>query len=69
MLDKIYGIDYNTYDCGGINNVKIFRMDKATLLFDKESEMLKELAELKNNHGVGEISVFESQIVRNEYKI
>ena len=69
MLDKLYGIDYNTYACGGIGTVKLVRMGCETVLFYKESEMLKSLADLKSNNSVGEIKVFVTPINRIEYKI
>jgi len=69
MLDKIYGIDYNRYVCGGIGNKKLALIERETVLFIKESEMLKALAEMKGNYCIGEIEVFESEIDRKEYKI
>ena len=69
MLDKIYGIDYNPYACGGIGNCKLVRGLRKTVLFYDESEMLKELAKLKKDYTVGELSVFISSINREEYKI
>lgn len=69
MIHKIYGIDYNIYACGGIGDSKIALLDNKTVLFYKESEMLTELAKLKENHCVGEIKVFVSPIIRNEYSI
>ena len=69
MLDKIYGIDFNVYACGGIGDKKLALNRNDTVLFYKESEMLKELGKMKDNPCYGEILVFEPQIVRNEYKI
>ena len=68
-IDKIYGIDYNVYVCGGIGNPKIKKIGENTLLFYTESEMLKTLAELKEDRTVGEIKVFTSTLNREEYKI
>ena len=69
MVNKLYGIDYNTYACGGIGSSKLCKMGNETVFFYKESEMLKTLAELKDNNCVGEISVFTTPIYRIEYKI
>lgn len=68
-INKIYGIDYNIYVCGGIGKQKIKQIGENTLLFYAESEMLKTLAELKEDCTVGEIKVFTSTINREEYKI
>jgi len=69
IIDKIYGIDYSIYVCGGIGKPKIKKIGENTLLFCTESEMLKALAELKADHTVGEIKPFVSTINREEYKI
>ena len=68
-IDKIYGIDYNSYLCAGIGNPIKLQLGENTLLFCTESEMLKVLAELKADHTVGEIKPFVSTINREEYKI
>lgn len=47
MVNKLYGIDYNTYACGGIGSSKLCKMGNETVFFYKESEMLKTLAELE----------------------
>lgn len=47
IIDKIYGIDYNSYLCAGIGNPIKLQLGENTLLFCTESEMLKALAELK----------------------
>ena len=41
IIDKIYGIDYSIYVCGGIGKPKIKKIGENTLLFCTESEMLK----------------------------
>lgn len=69
MLSIIYGIDYNTYVCGGIRDTKLVLLGSKTVLFYKESEMLTELVKLKEDHCVGEIKVFISPIVRSEYSV
>ena len=68
IIDKIYGIDYSIYVCGGIGKPKIKKIGENTLLFCTESEMLKALAELKAYRTVGEIKPFISTINREEYK-
>jgi len=37
---KLYGIDYNTYACGGIGNCKLRHMGSKTVLFYSEIGML-----------------------------
>jgi len=69
MKDKLYGIDYNIYVCGGIGTAKIMKTGCNTVLFYTESEMLKMLAELKKDNMVGEIKVFVTPICRMEYRI
>jgi len=68
-IDKIYGIDYNSYLCAGIGNPIKLQLGENTLLFTTESEMLKALEELKADHTVEEIKPFTSTINREEYKI
>jgi hypothetical protein len=69
MKDKLYGIDYNIYACGGIGTAKIMRIDSETVLFYTESEMLKALADLKKENMIGEIKVFITPICRMDYRI
>lgn len=67
---KLYGIDYNTYACGGIGNQKLRFMGRKTLLFYSESEMLNMIADLKKESTVGEIKPFVTYIInKEEYKI
>jgi hypothetical protein len=69
MLSQLYGIDYDTYYCGGIGNVKLKHAGKKTVLFYTESDMLKTLADLKKDYTVDNISVFITPINRMDYKI
>jgi hypothetical protein len=68
-MNNLYGIDYNFYACGGIGNPKLMKMGSKTVFFYTESEMLKVIAELKEDHTVGEIKPFITDINRMEYKI
>lgn len=68
-MNRLYGIDYNLYATGGIGNQKLMKMGSKTIFFYTESEMLKILAELKENYSVGEINPFITDINRVEYKI
>lgn len=68
-MNKLYGIDYNVYVCGGIGNHKLQLWDKETVIFYTESEMLRKVAELKENSSVGEIKPFITSIDRVEYKL
>ena len=68
-MNKLYGIDYNTYVCGGIGTTKLMKISCETLLFYTEYEMLKALAELKKENTIGEIKVFITPINRMEYKL
>jgi hypothetical protein len=69
MIDKLYGIDYNTYICGGIGDVKLYQMGSKTVFFYNEKEMLKVLADLKSDHTIGQIKVFVTSINRMPYEI
>ena len=69
MIEVLYGIDYNRYICGGIGNTKISKVGCETVIFYKETDMLKTLTELKENHTVEIIKVFTTKINREEYKI
>jgi hypothetical protein len=69
MISKLLGIDYDTYCCGGIGNVKLVHTGENTIFFYTESEMLKTLADLKKDHTVGNILVFVTPINRMDYKI
>jgi hypothetical protein len=68
-MNKLYGIDYNFYATGGIGNQKLMKMGSKTIFFYTESEMLKVLAELKDDYSVGEIRPFITDINRVDYKI
>jgi hypothetical protein len=68
-MNKLYGIDYNIYVCGGIGNYKLQIADSKTVFFYTESEMLRQIAELKENCSVGEIKPFITEIKRVEYKL
>jgi len=46
-IEKLYGIDYKTYACGGLGNAKLLFTGDNRVLFTNESDMLKELAQLK----------------------
>lgn len=63
---KLYGVDFKEYVCGGIGNCKLSLVGSETLLFYSESEMLKKVAELKNNNCIGEIKPFITHIVNKE---
>ncbi len=69
MLRKLYGIDYNTYACGGIGDKKIAKLNTETTLFLTETDMLKALIELKENHCVGEVRPFTTEINREQYRL
>lgn len=69
MINKLYGIDYNTYMCGGIGDKKLAHMGDETVLFDNEPEMLEILAKLKKDYTVGEIKVFTTKINRESYNV
>lgn len=72
IITSLYGIDYTLYGCGGRGNSRLFIYGKTTSLFPKESDMLKELArlkELEKSNNVGDISVFVTPIIREEYQI
>lgn len=68
-MNRLYGIDYNIYACGGIGNQKLQIADRKTTIFYTESEMLKMVAELKQNKSIGEIKPFITDINRIEYRI
>lgn len=36
MLNKLYGIDYNKYACGGIRNSKIQKIKEDIIFFCRE---------------------------------
>lgn len=69
MINMLYGIDYDAYACGGIANQKLMFMGSKTLFFVKESEMLKEVARLKEECTADNIVPFVTTINREEYKI
>jgi hypothetical protein len=69
MLDKLYGIDFDKYVCGGIGTAKLVYMGNDTALFYSESEMLEYLAKLKTENTVGNIKVFTTNINRESYQI
>ena len=69
MLNKVYGIDYNTYICGGIGECKLARCKSETILFYSEVEMLKTLVKLKDNKCIGEIELFTSVIGKVKYEV
>ncbi|PLR99562.1 hypothetical protein [Bacillus sp. T33-2] len=68
-MNKLYGIDYNVYVCGGIGDQKLQIADRKTVFFYTESEMLRNIAELKENYSIGEIKPFSTNVTRDEYKI
>lgn len=69
MLNKLYGIDYETYICGGIGSQKLIKDNDKTELFYNESKMLLRLSELKESHCVDNIELFTTSIIRQEYRI
>lgn len=68
-MNKLYGIDYNFYACGGIGNNKLQLMGRKSVIFYTESEMLKMVADLKEDRSIGEIKPFITDINRVEYRI
>ncbi len=68
-MNKLYGIDYNIYVCGGIGNYKLQIADSKTVFFYTESEMLRKVAELKENNSIGEIKPFITEVKKIEYKL
>lgn len=68
-MNKLYGIDYNTYVCGGIGNYKLNIADSKTVFFYTESDMLRKVAELKEDYSIGEIRPFITEVKRTEYKL
>jgi hypothetical protein len=68
-LSTLFGIDYDTYYCGGIGNKIRIPHGKNTVIFYTESDMLKTLADLKKDYTVDIISVFTTPISRIDYKI
>ncbi|MCM3109888.1 hypothetical protein [Lederbergia lenta] len=68
-MDILYGVDYNIYACGGIGNHKLKLMGNRVLYFYAESEMLREVAKLKEDKSIGEIIPFIAQIAKTKYEI
>lgn len=68
-INKIYGIDYNTYVAGGIGNRKLQKWGEETELFISEKEMLKTLGELKEDCRTGEEVPFVAELVRKDYAL
>lgn len=69
MVNKLYGIDYNKYVCGGIGSPKLALYGSDRELFYSESEMLKRLSELKSDITCGDFGVFITNIVKEKYEI
>jgi len=68
-IEKLYGIDYNTYVCGGIGMKKLMPLGEVRELFYTESEMLKRLSELKANCYCNKFELFTTEIVKEKYNI
>ena len=68
-VDKLYGIDYHTYVCGGIDTAKLMPLGEVRELFYSESEMFKRLSELKSNNCCDKFELFTTSIVKEKYKI
>lgn len=72
VVEKLYGIDYTTYICGGIGNARLNSYSKERELFYTEAEMLKRLSELKKEeirNVVGDFELFTATINKQEYKL
>lgn len=68
-MNKLYGVDYNIYVTGGIGNPKLALHRNETVIFYTESEMLREVAKLKENYSIGEIRPFVTDIKRVDYSL
>jgi len=68
-IEKLYGIDYKTYACGGIGNTKLCFTGDNRILFTNESDMLEELAQLKKECTCDNFELFTTKIIKEEYKI
>ena len=67
--NKLYGIDYNTYACGGIGCAKLMPLGEVRELFYTESEMFKRLSELKSNNCCDKFELFTTNIIKEKYEI
>jgi len=66
--NKLYGIDYHTYVCGGIGCAKLMPLGEVRELFYTESEMFKRLSELKSNNCFDRFELFTTNIVKEKYE-
>jgi hypothetical protein len=69
MINQLYGIDYNTYACGGRGNVKLALSSREIAFYETEAEMLKALINLKEDKSVGEIRPFIAELNRIKYEM
>lgn len=68
-INKLYGIDYNTYSYGGIGSPKLVLLSKETEFFETESDMLKAIIRLKEKNNVDGITPFTTKINRVKYEL
>ena len=67
-VNKLYGIDYHTYVCGGIGCAKLMLLGEVRELFYTESEMFR-LSKLKTNNCCDKFELFVTNIVKEKYEI
>jgi len=68
-IEKLYGIDYQTYACGGMGNIKLFPTGSNRVLFVTEEDMLKQLSYLKKQNTCSHFELFTTKIIKEEYKL
>jgi hypothetical protein len=68
-INKLYGIDYNTYAYGGMGSPKLVLLSKETEFFQTESDMLKAIIRLKEKNDIDGIIPFTTEINRVKYEI
>jgi len=68
-IEKLYGIDYKTYACGGIGNAKLCFTGDNRELFYTEADMLEKLSQLKRECTCDNFELFTTTITKEKYNL
>lgn len=69
-IQKVFGIDYSYYAGGGSPSRKLgSSLGDDREMFFTETDMMERALELKENYLIGDIELFTTNIIKEEYEL